>query len=812
MKKYIPLYLIPYPIVDVKDQNKMARIKVRPNPTYLKIDESIKDTKYLQPSKEHLHNGSHLYILKSELQKIQSPKCNLILVEGEKKALKVIQELKKIEDRIGKFAVIGISGIHNWLHAPEWDLINLRGRKAIIFFDADSERNIAVVEAEIQLAGYLYFQGASQVASARWDLRKGKGIDDLLVQEPNPPARLQEIIENAQDTIASYRGRIQDRDIAKNFFLRIFEKKPSISEASLENLSAILEDTGIKKTVIRSAIKIAKTEIEEKLIEKHKEKIKEVFGVENIQVPSDFLWEDGFLKTKKGKIITEFFIVKAVAEGINNTEGIIIKTITGKEIFLSTQEKELKQLFLNHGVWIGDATLWMVSQYIAEYIYKNQGNIEKVKYSNQIGWKEENGNLLYIAPQTTKEYVFDPNLRGYTASGDREKEKETLIKIFQRGSIIGLGYLGAIASLLIKPLEDVGARNFIVFIEGTAGKGKTTTAKFGLSLFGHPEKIFSNVNTTNTGAEILFSTRKDSLILLDEINTGGHHISEHLIKIIYDFESGLGRIRGTPQINLRRTNTYRGVLFLTSENSLENMIKKSDKTAMGTYRRSVIINFSNKQIDEEDIKTIYESIYQNHGNLLKDITDYILSQITFLKEKYNEYRKQAQQLYKFSGQDNHFALLYCALHVLEDILGENFPEMTLTLSQIAKENSEYYQELTEMTKEKLQQLIKNFISKNLSYFPTDIGGNIPQSIYGKEDGNTLYITPLGLEHLSDYLKLDIKSLKKLLIDFGMAETDENRLIKRTSFSIAGRKMKFNAYRIQLSDDTTEETDKEAIDI
>ncbi|MGC8771845.1 MAG: hypothetical protein ACP5Q5_11425, partial [Brevinematia bacterium] len=169
-------------------------------------------------------------------------------------------------------------------------------------------------------------------------------IDDYLIQEPNPPEALKNLLENAQDTIATYRGRIQDRDIVRNFFLRIFEKKYNLREASLENLSAILEDTGIKKSIIKSGIKIAKSDVEEKLIEKHKEKIKEVFGVENIQTPEKFIWEGGFLKTKNGEIITEFFVVKAVVKGTEKAEGVIIKTVRGKEIFIpnQVQGKELK--------------------------------------------------------------------------------------------------------------------------------------------------------------------------------------------------------------------------------------------------------------------------------------------------------------------------------------------------------------------------------------------------------------------------------------------------------------------------------------
>jgi hypothetical protein len=628
-------------------------------------------------SENEYYYESHLYIFPSEIEKLQNPECHIIIVEGEKKTLKIIQEIRKIESQVGKYAVIGISGIYNWLNAPEWDIIKLKDRKVIIFFDEDSRTDIEVVKAEIQLASFLYYKWASQVLSARWDIRRGKGIDNYLVQEPNPSYTLKNLIENAQNTISLCRveQRMQDIDIVKNFFLRVLEKKPSLGNTKLEYLSIFLENAGIKKMIIKSGIKLAKIEIEKHLITKYKNQIKKIFGVENIIVPRNFLWEEELLKTKNGDIITEFFIVQSIVKVLDNIEGVILKTIKGKEIFISNQVqgKKLKQLLQEHGVWIGDDTLWLVSKYIKDYTHENKASIEILKYTNEIGW---NGDQ-YIAPQTTNDkYIFDPILKGYATSGNKEKEKETVIKILQKGSILGIGYLGAVASLLIKPLKNAGARNFIVFLEGTAEQEKTITAKFGLSLFGNPNKLITDMNYTK--AEILFETRKDSLIILDELNTG---------KLIYDFENGTKRTKKTTKISLRQTPTYRGVLLFTLENSLNNLIKKSDKIVIEAYKRNIIINYSDKKIDKEDIEIIYDSTYEHHGNLLQDITNYILKNTDSLKDKYNEYRKQLSN-YKFKGQENHFALLYLAIHILEDILNTNLLNMTTTLHQILEENSE----------------------------------------------------------------------------------------------------------------------------
>jgi hypothetical protein len=73
--------------------------------------------------------------------------------------------------------------------------------------------------------------------------------------------------------------------------------------------------------------------------------------------------------------------------------------------------------------------------------------------------------------------------------------------------------------------------------------------------------------------------------------------------------------------------------------------------------------------------------------------------------------------------------------------------------------------------------------------------HIPRNIYGKVDGDTLYITQLGLEKLSKEIKINVKNLKKLLVDFRMAERGGDRLLKQTSCSIAGKT--FNAFKIQF---------------
>ena len=165
-------YGIPYPCVYGENGTRFLRVK---------LQTSINDAKYLSAKKGHFNEVSHLYILNSEKEKLTSPKKALLLVEGEKKALAVIQKLTNT-GLIDEFCVIGISGIGQWLGVPEWAgfKIRIKGRDIFVCLDADGISNPDVRREELKMYAWLTIKGAN-VKSFSWHPGKGKGVDDFMV-------------------------------------------------------------------------------------------------------------------------------------------------------------------------------------------------------------------------------------------------------------------------------------------------------------------------------------------------------------------------------------------------------------------------------------------------------------------------------------------------------------------------------------------------------------------------------------------------------------------------------------------------------
>jgi hypothetical protein len=83
-----------------------------------------------------------------------------------------------------------------------YEALDLRGRKAYICFDADSQVNPDVRHAQIRLFFLLSISGCEVYQLTSWDLSEGKGIDDYLVGQAlndnrNPNEVLQMLISDA---------------------------------------------------------------------------------------------------------------------------------------------------------------------------------------------------------------------------------------------------------------------------------------------------------------------------------------------------------------------------------------------------------------------------------------------------------------------------------------------------------------------------------------------------------------------------------------------------------------------------------------
>ena len=135
----------------------------------------------------------------------------IVVTEGEFKAL-ALWRLANYESSAPRFLPLALGGIWNWRGVvgkttgpngdrrdvkgvvPDFDLVAWEGRRVIIGFDSDEDKNEQVGLAKKLLARELRTR-AADVAFVTWDIAQGKGIDDLLATVG--PEKVLELLEAA---------------------------------------------------------------------------------------------------------------------------------------------------------------------------------------------------------------------------------------------------------------------------------------------------------------------------------------------------------------------------------------------------------------------------------------------------------------------------------------------------------------------------------------------------------------------------------------------------------------------------------------
>ncbi|HEM56385.1 MAG TPA: DUF927 domain-containing protein, partial [Thermodesulfobium narugense] len=652
----------------------------------------------------------------------------------------------------------------------------------------------------LELAGALYGKGAVEVKLVVFSENEGKSIGEVLEKVEDKQAKLKLLLSQAVEVLDYGKEEFEGREVVKRFL------QVAIDGDGLEDLLEILKVKGFKKREAREVYYELLKEERERIRQKERQeleaRVREIFK-DDYKLPSGFYLRGDELVTESNAL-TIFFVVSKIFKSVEgNTYGYEIQTIEGDRFTIPIEDVNKANIvrFLNEkGLPTGEFGA-LIANYIAAFVRLNKSIIPEEVISERVGWYEDN----YLLPQIIDDVKFD--LKGYGMKGSKEEELKLLKEIIESGNILGIGYLSGIAALLIEPLET---KNFVVFLSGSAGSGKTTTAALGLSLFGDYNSLLKNMNYTTAGLEILLNKNKDVVVVLDEVNTSNRDITQQLINTVYNFYNGIGRTRATTRLGLRDVATYRGVLMLTSENDLQQLLETSNTITKGALRRVLQFEFTEK-LDRESIERVYTTIKDNYGNLIGDIVDYIKANKETLKGIYNDYVKELNGKYGLKdGLEMHTAVLLTALEILGKLFNVNMANMLATVLILLKAYNDEIKDELNITKEKLEEKIAQFVYENIQNFIlSDIQQGMPKTIWGKIDDDCIYITQAAFKHLAKHVGLGDRGFKKLLAYYGLAESDGKRLIKNACFRIAG--LKVNSFKINLIIKDNNTTGEESLD-
>jgi hypothetical protein len=670
------------------------------------------------------------YIPQSVYEIKDKKNVEIWITEGEKKALKLVQEGEK---------AIAIGGVWNFKAGKDsdetannkelWREIYefiIPGRTFYLAFDMDLSKNSAIRQAMFQLALVLYNRNIN-VRITKWDTNL-KGIDDYLTSEE---ADIQMVKEKALG------------------ILEYIEKNPEYSQEALSVLKNI-NFNDIAKNKLQAAFKkigILKKDFERYLKHNHSESAEPVILDDGFILPSGFLKFNGKLCAlaenefgmQVGIPICPFFVVEKITRVSENTllslnfDNSAIEEIDAVCI---GDGRELCKEFNEKGIFITPPDARNISVYLKKFIDINDDKILKIKSYSKTGWHSDDE---FFAPTVCdpKNILFDLDIqRKIVVKGQSDKQVEFLKKVFAEHIGSSVIICAGLAATLIKPLS---LNNYVFFTSGRTGTGKTLANQLMLSLFGDPETLKNNMNSTSVGVEILFSRLSDMPVLLDELETAGinaEKINNFLINLIYSFQSGVGRIRSQKNLQLRHTAIYRGILFLTSERSIKSILgdNTSQKANLGIYRRVIELNDKIPLFaDMVKYADIANEINKNYGHILPLWILFVKENLDKIKADFLEIRDYKLNI-NLGGKHEAIFLLKITYNYFCKMLNiktnDNFNNV---LMEIVSENAEMFNDEVLNEYEKYINAIKEFAVSSGRFF---------NKIQEKTDGNN-YRKPLS---------------------------------------------------------------------
>ncbi len=246
------------------------------------------------------------------------------------------------------------------------------------------------------------------------------------------------------------------------------------------------------------------------------------------------------------------------------------------------------------------------AKYLVQYLTKlqeaNLNAIPTVNSVSRMGWATDKNFL----PGAEGDIVLDSGdfrSTDYCSSGDFEVWKEIVGKIRNDFPFGRLFVSAGFAAPLLKLLSQ---RVFVIHLWGPSKGGKTAALKAALSIWGDPDELIVNFNSTKVGLERLASYHCDLPLGIDERQAVGDK-QGFLEGLVYLLGLGKGKTRGAKSGGLQATLSWRTIALTTGEEPIS-----SESSTAGIHTR--VIELYGQPINDEDFsRSVHVRLAGNFG-------------------------------------------------------------------------------------------------------------------------------------------------------------------------------------------------------
>lgn len=258
---------------------------------------------------------------------------------------------------------------------------------------------------------------------------------------------------------------------------------------------------------------------------------------------------------------------------------------------------------------------------------------------------------------TAENIAYKKILNSIHGKGTLESYRKDVFEKIKQSYVATFVTYTSLSSILLK---DFDIEPFAVEISGVTSSGKTTALKLAASVWGRYEDLVMSWNITNVGIERLAMITNSFPLILDDTQKAS---SQNLINAIYQFSSGIGKVRGSLE-GIRNNYTWSNILLSSGEYS---MVNRKENTGGASARVITIGRAPFKSIDYTDL---YEGLGKSYGTLGVAFQKEYEKNEGVYKELFNEITKKYKMKYKMNDVLSRLVRLVSIIHLAGLILNQ----------------------------------------------------------------------------------------------------------------------------------------------
>lgn len=402
------------------------------------------------------------------------------------------------------------------------------------------------------------------------------------------------------------------------------------------------------------------------------------------------------------------------------------RTLIAEKSTIASSNKILD--LASNGVLVTSENAKALSKYLLEIEDLNYETIPEQKSVSRLGWVG-GGFSPYV-----DDLVFDGEnnfkniFNAVKSSGSREKWIDTM-KLLRAEKTAGRLFLAAsFASVLLEPC---GLLPFFVHAWGGTETGKTVGLMIAASVWASPKmgEYITTFNSTLVGQEMTSSFLNSLPNCMDELQIQSSAGVKDFDKIIYQLTEGVGKTRGSKTGGLQKQNTWKNCIITNGEHPISNA-----NSGGGAVNR--IIEFECAEKVYSDLVGICAIINQNYGFAGREFIEHLQQEGMF--EKVNALQKEYyRELLKSDSTDKQAAsasAILTADHIATELIFKDGNNLTVQdMANIMTKKDEVNVNI------RAYDYILELVARNPNKFKTNDFGEYQGEVWGKIDGNHLYI-------------------------------------------------------------------------